>query len=56
MYFYCYVYVFLLYVYAWLPWLRFIRAFSLVVRQMPWQTRKDGARPALFLIFVLLYV
>jgi len=26
MYFYCYDYVFLLYVYVWLPWLRFFRA------------------------------
>jgi len=29
MYFYCYVSVFLLYVYVWLPWLRFFRAFFL---------------------------
>ena len=29
-----YDYVFLLYVYVWLPWLRFFRAFSSVVRQM----------------------
>jgi len=35
MYFYCYDYVFLLYVYVWPPWLRFFRAFSSVVRQMP---------------------
>jgi len=34
-YFYCYDYVFSLYVYVWLPWLRFFRAFSSVVRQMP---------------------
>jgi len=35
MYFYCYDYVFSLYVYVWLPWLRFFRDFSPVVRQMP---------------------
>jgi hypothetical protein len=35
MYFYCYDYVFLLNVYVWLPWRRFFRAFSSVVRQMP---------------------
>jgi hypothetical protein len=35
MYFYCYDYVFSLYVYVWLPWLRFFRSFSSVVRQMP---------------------
>jgi len=33
--FYYYDYVFSLYVYVWLPWLRFFRAFSSVVRQMP---------------------
>jgi len=32
--FFCYDYVFSLYVYVWLPWLRFLRAFSSVVRQM----------------------
>jgi hypothetical protein len=32
--FYCYDYEFLLYVYVWLPWLSFFRAFSLVVGQM----------------------
>jgi hypothetical protein len=32
---YFYVSVFLLYVYVWLPWLRFFRAFSSEVRQMP---------------------
>ena len=37
MYFYCYDYVFSFYVYVWLPWLRFFRAFSSVVRQMPRQ-------------------
>jgi hypothetical protein len=31
----CYDCVFLLYVYVWLPWLGFFRAFSSVVRQMP---------------------
>ena len=35
MYFYCYDCVFSLYVYIWLPWLRFSRAFSSVVRQKP---------------------
>ena len=30
-----YSFVFLFYVYVWLPWLRFFRAFSSVVRQMP---------------------
>ena len=35
MYFLCYDYIFSLYVYVWLPWLRFFRAFSSVVRQMP---------------------
>jgi len=35
MYFYCYDYVFSLYVHLWLPWLRFFRAFFSVVRQMP---------------------
>ena len=34
----------------------FSRAFSSAVRQMPDKTRKDGARPAIFLIFVLFYV
>ena len=33
-----------------LPWLRFFRAFSSVVRQSQGIPRKDGARPALFLI------
>jgi hypothetical protein len=33
--FYCYDYVFSLYVYVWLPWLRFFRAFSSAIRQMP---------------------
>jgi hypothetical protein len=32
--FYCHVHVFVLYVYVWLPRLRFFRAFSSVVRQM----------------------
>ena len=35
MYFYCYDYVFPLYVYVWLSWLRVLRAFSSVTRQMP---------------------
>jgi hypothetical protein len=34
-YFYCYDYVFSLHVYVWLPWLRFFRAFSSIMRQMP---------------------
>jgi fatty acid desaturase len=42
--------------YVWLPWLRFFRAFSSVVGKCQGITRKDGARPALFLIFVLFYV
>jgi hypothetical protein len=29
------LYVFLFYIYVWLPWLRFFRAFSSVVRKMP---------------------
>jgi hypothetical protein len=33
-----------------LPWPRFYRTFSWVVRQMPGYIRKDGARSALFLI------
>jgi len=37
MYFYCYDYVLLLCVYVWLPWLRFFRAFSSVVRHIPGQ-------------------
>jgi hypothetical protein len=67
MYFYCYVYVFLLYVYVssscqlalfGLPWLRFFRAFSSVVRRRPgYITHKDEARPALFQNFyVVLYI
>jgi hypothetical protein len=53
MYFYCYDYVFSMCVYVWLPWLRFFRVFSSVVRQKcQGDARKDGARPALFLIFV----
>jgi hypothetical protein len=31
-----------------LPWLKFFRAFSSVVRHIQGKTRKDGARPALF--------
>jgi hypothetical protein len=56
MYFYRYEYIFSLYVYVWLTWLRFFRAFSSVVRQMPGKTLKDGARSTLFLAIVLLYV
>jgi len=56
MYFYCYDYLFLLDVYVRLPWLRFFHIFSSVVRQCQGKTRKDGARSALFLIFVLFYV
>jgi hypothetical protein len=54
--FYCYDYVFSPYVYVWLPWLRFSHAFSSVVSKCQGKTRKDGARPALFLIFVLFYI
>jgi hypothetical protein len=56
MYFHCYDYVFKLYVYVWLTWLRFFRAFSSVVRQSQGKTHKDGEQPALFLMFVLFYV
>jgi hypothetical protein len=64
MYFYCYFYVFLLYVYVAgtlrLPWLRFFRAFTSVVRQMPgfnWQ-RWATARtlPNIFVLFYILFV
>ena len=50
--FYCYDYVFLLYVYVWLPWLRFFRAFPQLWGKCQGKIRKDGAGPALFLIFV----
>jgi hypothetical protein len=53
MYFNFYDYVFSLHVYVWLHWLRFFPALSSVVRQYQGKTRKDEARPALFLIFVL---
>jgi len=62
MYFYCCVYVFLLYVYGTLrlPWLRCFRAFSSVVRQMPEYTsqRRDTARtlPKNFVLFYVLFV
>jgi hypothetical protein len=74
MYFYCYVYVFLLLfilcsVYPVsivptgtlrLPWLRFLRAFSSVVRQMPGYNsqRRDMARilPKLIVLFCVLFV
>jgi hypothetical protein len=56
MYFYCYVYVFLLYVYIWLPCLRFFHALSSVVRKMPDKNGKNGARPEIFIMFVLLYI
>jgi hypothetical protein len=43
MYFYCYDYVFSLYVYVWLTWLRFFRAFSSVVRQiLGWNPQRQG--------------
>jgi hypothetical protein len=61
--FYCYDYVFLLYVYVWLPWLRLFRVFSSVVRQMPGLTpqRRSTARIlpdfcVVLCIFVLFYV
>ena len=73
MYFYCYVYVFLLLrmfcsVYSvfivpsgtlWPPWLRFFRAFSSVVRQMPGYNsqRRVMARnlPKLIVLFCVLF-
>jgi len=64
--FYCYDYVFLLYVYVWLLWLRFFRAFSSVVRQMSgWNPQKWGMSRILpnfcvilciFVLFYLLFV
>jgi hypothetical protein len=69
MYFYCYDLVFLLYVYVWLPWLRFFHAFFSVVRQIPGQNpqRRGTARTLpnfcvvlciffVLCIFVLFYV
>ena len=56
MYFYCYDYVFSFYVYDWLPWLSFSVLFLSCKTNAMGKTRKDGARPALFLIFVLFYV
>jgi hypothetical protein len=63
MYFYCYDYVFSLYVYGWLLWLRFFPAFSSVVRQMPGYTsqRRGTVRTlpnfcVVLCIFVLFYV
>jgi len=56
MYFYCYDYVFSLYAYVWLPWLRFFHVFSSVVSKCQGRTCKDGAGPVLFLIFVLFCV
>jgi hypothetical protein len=63
MYFYCYGYVFSLYVYVWLTWMRFSRAFSSVVRQMPGckPQRRGTARIlpnfcVVLLLFVLFYV
>jgi hypothetical protein len=41
------------YVYVWLLWLRFFRAFPQLLGKCQGKTRKGGARPALFLIFVL---
>jgi hypothetical protein len=74
MYFYCYVYVFLLLgmfcsVYSVfilpsgtlrLPWLRFFRAFSSVVRQMPgYNSQRRGTActlPKLFVLFCVLFL
>jgi len=57
MYFYCYDYVFSLYVYVWLPWLRFFRAFSSVVRQMPgYNPQKRGTARTLPNFCVVLYI
>jgi hypothetical protein len=59
------IYVFLLYdyVYVWLPWLRFFRAFSSVVRQMSgWCPQRRGTARTLprflllYVLFVLFYV
>jgi hypothetical protein len=49
-------YVFSLYVYVWLPWLRFSVLFPQLQGKCQGKPRKDGARPALFLVVVLLYV
>jgi hypothetical protein len=57
MYFYCYDYVFSLYVYVWLPWLRFFRAFSSVVRQMPgYNPQKRGTVRTLPNFCVVIYI
>jgi len=55
MYFYCYYSVFLLYVYVWLTWLRFFRAFSSLVWQMPGQNpqRQGTARTLPNFCFVI---
>ena len=46
----------LLYIYVWLTWLRFFRVFSQLLGKCQGKTRKDGARPALLLIFVFFCV
>jgi hypothetical protein len=57
MYFYCYGYIFLLYVYVRLLWLRFFHAFFLSCKaNARVKPAKAGHGPAIFLIFVLFYV
>ena len=57
MYFYCYDYIFLLYVYALLPLLRFFVFFPQLQGKCQGIARKDGALPALFQNFcVVLYI
>jgi hypothetical protein len=53
MYFYCYDYVFSLYVY--IHW-GFTVHFPQLYAKCQGKTHKDGARPALFLVVVLFYV
>jgi len=58
MYFYCYDYIFLLYFYVCLPWLRFFRASSSVVRQMPgWNLQRRGTARTLpnFCVVLCIY-
>jgi hypothetical protein len=56
--FFC-IFIVWLYVYEWLPWLRFFRAFSSVVRQMPgWCPQRQGTARTLpnFFFFSLCFV